>query len=211
MTGFAFNQSQFCAPTVLGMRLGVDMYEIDNDDGFFDFYEIRATVFRETIAEIIAGVKKQEWILVPFNRVKKIWADYARLGFVRDIKGINNIADIVFNTIVKISSNTELCGHDSHIDVDTLEDYGINSSDEWLELIGESEYFDDDNGQLRISDYAVQPLTKLALKLKYETKPETQLFLIDQIFNIVHQRSDIASWFLKNGTNDLLELSELEV
>lgn len=177
---------------------------------YFYFAEER---MREIIEDIQKGVKEQPWTYIPFPRVKRIWGDYARFGFVRDDKGIDKIGDIVYENIAKVYANTVLCGHDTWLP-DMLEDYGLDS-DSWYELMGYSNYFDhkEENGwvQLRISDYAMKALNQCAASLLLDQSSERKLRLVDGIFNIVHRRSDIASWFVKGGSDALMELSEMAV
>jgi hypothetical protein len=58
-----------------------------------------------------------------------------------------------------------------------------------------------------ISDYGLEPLIKLVRQLHATTSPEEKLVLIDQMLNVVHQRSDIANWFVEGGSRALAQLS----
>ena len=81
------------------------------------------------------------------------------------------------------------------------------TKDEYQEL--SMDYIYDENwGQWRISDYAMEPLIKLANELLMEHTAEEQLILIDRVFNVVHPRGDIASLFVKGGSRVLSELAE---
>ncbi len=84
---------------------------------------------------------------------------------------------------------------------DELEEY--NLTEENINY----DYFDDENGMARISDYGLEPLFKLLCKLVEDKTSESKLVTIDRILNVVHQRSDIAGWFIEGGSNSLLELS----
>lgn len=70
-------------------------------------------------------------------------------------------------------------------------------------------YMEDSNNNMGgfITDYALQPLLKLLSELKKQTKPEDILVTIDKILNVVHQRSDVALWFIEGGSNSLNKLS----
>ena len=67
--------------------------------------------------------ERQYWKLIPAGRLKKIWMDTAQMGFVRDVKGLKMIEDIVIENVRKIQSNTVLMGHTTHDPVRMLEDY----------------------------------------------------------------------------------------
>lgn len=70
-------------------------------------------------------------------------------------------------------------------------------------------YTSDKNNKMGgfISDYGLKPLLKLLSELKKQEKPENRLVTIDKILNVVHQRSDIAYWFVEGGSNALSQLS----
>lgn len=71
------------------------------------------------------------------------------------------------------------------------------------------EYYveDPESGQAYISDFALDKLMDLTFKLYREKKPENKVVIIDQILNVVHQRSDIAGWFVQGGSKSLSTLS----
>ena len=70
-------------------------------------------------------------------------------------------------------------------------------------------YQNDPEGKLGgfISDYGLKPLEELLVQLLRATTPEEKLLLIDRMLNVVHQRSDIADWFVEGGSHALGQLS----
>ena len=66
---------------------------------------------------------------------------------------------------------------------------------------------DPKSGQAYISDYALDPLMDLAFKLNKEKNAEKKIVLMDRMLNIIHQRSDIAAWFVQGGRDSLMKLS----
>lgn len=70
-------------------------------------------------------------------------------------------------------------------------------------------YMDDPEGKMGgfISDYGLEPLEKLLVQLLRATNPEEKLLIIDRMLNVVHQRSDIADWFVEGGSHALGQLS----
>lgn len=58
-----------------------------------------------------------------------------------------------------------------------------------------------------ISDYGLEPLLKLLNQLLKTNSAEEKIPIIDRMLNIVHQRSDIASWFVEGGSSALSQLS----
>ena len=154
------------------------------------------------------------WTTLPLTRVKKIWRDYVRAGVVRDERGLNDIADEIVDKIVKIDVMTMLSGH-SHEDPEIiLKDMVLMMEVKWdqkaFDRIYGGEFLNDENGGYRLSDYGLKPLQELAAKILSTMVPEERILLIDQVFNVCHQRSDLASWFVKGGRNALDELSNQE-
>lgn len=149
---------------------------------------------------------KQTWSLVSAKRAKKIWSDYSKLGFVRDEVGINKMADTVLENIHKINVNNILTGH-------SQESPELYAGDILEQKLPEGhfdknfDFFDDENGTPRISDYATEKLNAAAGRL-YEAKtPEQKLQILDHIFNIVHARSDLSSWFIEGGKKSLNDIA----
>lgn len=70
-------------------------------------------------------------------------------------------------------------------------------------------YMNDEAGEKGgfISDYGLQPLMILVSQLRRDVKPEDKLVTIDKMLNVVHQRSDIAKWFVEGGSRALSQLS----
>ena len=58
-----------------------------------------------------------------------------------------------------------------------------------------------------ISDYGLNPLLTLLGKLLRSEVAEESLVIIDKMLNVVHMRSDIASWFVEGGSDALSSLS----
>jgi hypothetical protein len=60
-----------------------------------------------------------------------------------------------------------------------------------------------------MSDYGLEPLLKLLHQLRSEEEktPEERLLIIDQMLNVAHQRSDLASWFVVGGSRALNKLA----
>ena len=70
---------------------------------------------------------------------------------------------------------------------------------------------DPKSGHLYISDYGLPAIMTLGSKLYMENNPEKKVVLIDGILNVVHQRSDMASWFVQGGSAALSDLSGYEI
>jgi hypothetical protein len=164
------------------------------------------TIVREYESNIGNSTYRQQWDLIPAHTLIKTWNDFINLGIVRNEKAVYNIADIVIQNIQKIYVNNILTGHEQY----NPEEYAGSLLDKdypdgYFEKL--EDFFNDDNGSLRISDYAINKLVEKAIELKSTTEPEEKLRIIDSILHIVHQRSDLASWFVAGGSKTLAELS----
>jgi hypothetical protein len=174
-------------------------------------YHLEARV--DTAAEILDEYQehlhevgyRQRWDLIPPERLARVWTDYQRLGWVRDEKGVDQIAGIVIKNINKIEANTILCGHEWMDALEYAQDILQKSlPPNYLELI--EEFFEDEKGAWRISDYALKDLTEAAVALRAAQTAEEKLQLIDLVLNIVHPRSDLSRWFVDGGKRALTQL-----
>ncbi len=162
----------------------------------------------EMLANLVSLYKNGKpcpWRVASAARLKAIWKSAAELGFVRDEKGLDEIADLFVNNIQRIQINNIISGHEAV------------SADEEL-----AEYFDKDEieafvdwaietptGGWRISDYGIEPLMRLAsLLIGEDPDAEEKLQLCDAILNVVHPRSDLASWFVQGGSMTASELAD---
>lgn len=161
------------------------------------FSEMRDEAVMEALHDIKAGVETQPWRLIDPDLAQRIWMNYTEMDFVENTKGLEKIREIAVENIVKLYVNTELCGHTPSLPLDEMEDVGVSR-----EELDETPYFDI-GSSWRISDYAIGPLMNLLFLLMRATTPEDTLYIIDRILSVSHQRSDLASWFIKGGTSSL--------
>lgn len=177
-----------------------------SEEAMYDFFETED----ETIVEQVEAFnrskpgERQPWRVAPLARIKRIWADFARTGFVRDERGLELIEDIFLENIKKVRANTLLAGHSSVNPERYLSDLGYKLKERKKHDYGD--WILDDKGQWRISDYALSDLTNGALELMSAKTPEEKLLKLDFILTVAHQRSDIASWFIEKGYKGLQEI-----
>jgi len=85
--------------------------------------------------------------------------------------------------------------------------------DELYDALVERFYYyyteDSKTGQPYLSDYGLEPLQKLLIKLRNtsEDNINERIMLLDKILNVVHPRSDLASLFVRGGSRALSDLS----
>lgn len=183
----------------------------ESEDFDYDLFEkldeIRSQILSDFLRHKQMGIKSQPWKVVPFARLKKIWEDYIRLGFVRDEKGLDLIEAIIQNNILKLYANTELVGHTSSNPDEYFDEYEYSEEDknDFYDYIDKyTDYGFDDFGGRRLG------LITLLMQLRRATTPEQRLVIIDQILNVTHWTSDLAAWFVEGGSSSLAQLSGSE-
>lgn len=160
---------------------------------------------------------RQEWNVVDFSTLKRQWEEYMKWGKVlpRYEKTIEYIERTFTENILKVTLNTELAGHERTDPKDEWREFfdGMEQGEKERMVAYMDEYFGDwieHNGQWRLSDYGLKPLHKLLVELRKQFDPSKKLPILDKILNVVHQRSDIASWFVEGGSSALSQLSGME-
>lgn len=143
------------------------------------------------------------WTVVPAARLTRIWQQAAKTGFVRDERGLDEIANRFITNIIRVWVNTVIAGHSERQPEDVLADYDMDE-EEMERFI--SWAVDCESGW-RISDYGFPRLHTLAALLMDCEDTEQKLVVIDAILNVTHQRSDLASWFVEGGTRTLNQLA----
>jgi len=175
----------------------------DEDDVVYALLEAQRAVLYEFIKNPRG---KQPWTVIPADRLKKIWKDYATYGIVRDVRGIDEIATHMINNIMRLNANTELAGHSQIDPKEIYDEVGIKYTEKRDEMFGN--YILDENGQWRISDYGLPKLMDLAFKLGNANDSREKLLIIDQMLNVFHQRSNLPAMFVEGGGITLDELYE---
>lgn len=149
----------------------------------------------------------QPWSVVSKAKLFKVWKSFAKFGFVRNEKDLDEIITQIILNAARFTANTLLMGHTERDGIDWL----AEQTDEEYATIeqlfdGFEDYCVDETGQWRISD-RVDKLNELVLKIFDTNTPEERLIATDIVLNFVHQRSDIASLFVEGGKKTLNELS----
>lgn len=159
---------------------------------------------------------RMRWSKLPLERTKKIWRDFARTGVIRDEKGLDDIVHHMVENIALLDATTDLAGHGDVLPDHIIEGMELDpDSPEVSEAMDKLSWFILDapqgtRAQWRISDYATPALRSLAIKALDADTPEEKIVLVDRMFNITHQRSNLANWFIEGGRDALDDLSNGE-
>ena len=184
-------------------------FNAEDAENYMERYD---TALYNILDAFVRGDKRVPWRVIPAARLTKIWGDYGKMGFVRDIKGLNNIKEQMLSNIVKLDVCTALMGHTERrvqdmIDEADFEDR-INLKDKATEERFYWDFFQTKNGLVIVSDYGLPKLQKLYPSINREENSERLLVFIDMALNVVHPRNDLASMFVEGGSRTLTNISE---
>ena len=176
--------------------------EYDKAEKWFEsLNEQYSSILREYYDKNRQPGSMMSWDVIPISRLKKIWLDYAKIGVVRDVNGMQNITDKMLLNLARLNAANDLGGHGT-ISSEDLEDF---SGYEIPDGGNVDFYFDFLNTQYGepISDYGLPKLNDLGYKLSFAKTAEEQLLLVDRMLNVIHQRGDLAALFVEGGTSSL--------
>lgn len=186
------------------------------DDAIEKFYEYVEDQWIILIRNINNGILHEKWNVIPFRKLQKLWNDSVRYGFVRDEKTMNWIKELCLNNIAQLSVNTTMVGHGEFAWQNYILEHGYVFKDKKKkEYDKELNYTEEEFqerayeyiGYNKFSDYALKPLINLAVELIMSNSSEQDLIICDKIFNVIHQRGDIAELFIQGGSESLFKLS----
>lgn len=221
--------------------------ELFHDSVDWDLYDRMDTMRGKILQDYLFNnnedmTKSIIWTVIPFYRLKKVWEDYMKYGYVRNIDALDKIETIMSINTIRLYIFTDARNNSPEEFNDYFNDVGeryltnqeslpnnlinfikknigeylqyLDSDDKKIENISEvlyENFFDyyaiDKNGTLLISDHGLNPLSKLLEKLRNEKTPEKKLVIIDKMLNIIHMRSDLASWYIEGGSHSLSTIS----
>lgn len=178
-----------------------------------DFYEVIREQEYDIIQEFANGNQVMSWSVIPFGRLKKIWQDYSKFGFVRDESGMQKIKEKMLENLARLMAATNFAGHSQNSPADMYNEAINEDADEENQMTNEKlfdderyAYFFDTEYGTAYSDYGIKPLSNLALELINAKSAEEQLVLVDRMLNIVHMRGDLAALFVEGGARALQDL-----
>lgn len=186
------------------------------DSVYYYLAEVQDDLLMETIEEMESNRHnpdyRQSWRLIPANMLVKEWNYNQKTGLTHD-KIIEKIETIIVENYCKLYINTVMSGHS------TIDPYGFcegmlpegyteNDFDRLQEDC--DDFICDDNGAWRLSDYGLTDIENYIVQMLQTNDGGTKLYLIDRILNVVHQRSDLASWFVEGGSKTLSRLFKQE-
>jgi len=194
-----------------------------------DYYEEYDDVYREILQQMVNG----DTTPIVLRKIKPQMYQQALNEFVRygklmryPTKYVEQWKDIVIRNTILLDVITMFYGHTSYFDVDTFNDYVLNTDEtgehvndwteafEYIEKMGYENTLEAfmpkfSNGHDLISDYGLQPLAKIVSQLLETQDPNEILVLINKALDVSHQRSDLSELFIEGGERTLDRISGL--
>ena len=193
-----------------GRDIAISADVIDSDAAYelyVEYFESTKTEMLQEFAGKALGAT-QPWEVVSNKKIQKIWDAFVATGRVDNVTGMQAISAKIVENITRLAVNTELLGHTQIDPKDSFSEIAEPGAD--LEALAEryAEYAVDEKGALRISDYGLGKLWKIAERLvRARGNPELQLKLVDAVLHVIHERSDLPSWFIEGGRASLDDIS----
>ena len=182
------------------------MFLTGTEETLYAYLERKDEEMSKAITNIVRNKPPQPWVPMDMSRLTKIWQDYAKHKIVRDERGLDAILDNFLGKVARLDAYTELAGHTSVSPESIFEENEVPWKPEYDDRIDRE--IKAGTGTWVISDYGLKPLQRLILRAIGESDTEEKLLALDSILNVVHQRSDLASLFVKGGRGALTQLSE---
>lgn len=111
-------------------------FVMENNEADYEYYAAFDRIKEEVVDDFLyknndTMSKEVAWRVVPFARLKKVWEDYMKYGFIRDEKSLDYIERIIIRNVLLIDVFTNFSGH-----VDTRE-YDTYLEEEIREFVKE--------------------------------------------------------------------------
>lgn len=176
----------------------------------FEAFQEQSDECTRTFAEaFLEGQKFVRWKPISANKLKRVWRNFGKLNYIieRDVDLVDQFVHQTKYNIVALHVGNILSGHSQMNPEAMLEDVGLTLSKKNSSRF--YEFLTLEDGSNIISDYGLPYLYPHYQALASKQSPEEQCYTIDKVLNVVHQRGDLALFFVQGGTKTLLEVSEM--
>lgn len=138
----------------------------------------------------------QPWRTVRAADLIRVHREHAAFGFVA--RGLEEIAGAFVENVLALEANTVLAGH-------TEADPAALLADEFpgADFEGIEDWISDGRGGWRISDFGLDALHDLSLRLLCAEDDGETLAILSAMLGVAHQRSDLAANFVEGGSRTL--------
>lgn len=178
-----------------------------NNNAVDEYHELYSSLEYNMIHDMISG-KKQHFNLVRPEELKKIYKEHQEFGMIKNEKLLDSIIQRCIKNTAQLRVNTILYGHENTDPYEIYKDHfedGELSNDEFNDLV--FEYVPSD----KISDYGLKWAEEIILRLMVAKNDNDKIVLLNHLFDIIHQRSDFAEYYVLGGKSALLQISGSEI
>lgn len=171
------------------------------------FVEKKEEILKNFVTNFLSG-KKLPWKKVSANDLIRVWKNFAKNNYQvheRDLNILDKIKHQILHNIVALHVGNELSGHSQINPKESLDMLGYEFDEKQMDKF--IDYLELD-GEWLVSDYGLPYLEKLFGVLYLAKTPEEELYTIDKILNVIHQRNDLSSFFIEGGVKTLMQVSE---
>ncbi|MBC8741701.1 hypothetical protein F6X40_34635 [Paraburkholderia sp. UCT31] len=170
--------------------------------GYEDLHYRFDDMLERLVADFKAG-KALDWPVLRKRQVKSVWASFARDGYVRDERALDNIFASIRDNVVRLQIANIVSGHEVMSPEDLLAEHMLEDEQDrffsWLV---------DYEGGWRISDYGIGPLQD-AVALAFEARtPAARLKYLDRALHVTHMRGDLSKLFIEGGRSIVASLEQ---
>ena len=200
-----------------------EAYENPYDSPLYHAYENiwASEILYEFLDDKRNGIAKKQWNLIPAEQYQNLlnrymqWGDNARIPE----RIVDNWIELICNNLITLEYMTELAGHSSSFPFDDVTDvFGDeveNCKDyydyaQFLEDVGFYDWCQLPDGSDAISDYGIEPISKILNELSPNSTPEDKLIIINRCLDVVHCRGDLASAFIEGGRRTCSAISGIK-
>jgi hypothetical protein len=199
----------------------------ENYNDEYDYYSLYDDKFREILYNMLKKSTKKI-ILDKINPIpyQKALDEFMKFGqFIHyPTKYVYDWKDIIIENTVWLNVLSMFWGHTSYFNIEDFNDtvFGDESTEnyvhDWNQAMKyiENNGYDDvlenilpkfSNGHYLISDYGLEPLQKICMKLLNTNDPNKIIVLINMALDVSHQRSDLSELFIEGGASSLDRIS----
>jgi hypothetical protein len=193
----------------IAMIRSIDKKTPWDDNSLEAFGDLEMEVVIDIMQQFYNKSPHVKFSVVPKQLLFSIWTYFGKNNLIRNTKGLEKIKNRLLKNIVVLHVGNLLSGHSQVCPWEFLSDQGYEEVEEWTDEQKNtfSAFLETENGLDIISDYGLPYLYPLFHKLHHAESPEDILYTCDMILNVVHQRSDMAEFFIEGGSQTLMEIS----
>lgn len=151
------------------------------------------------------------WDPVSVAGAKRIWSQFTRDGYVRNEKGLDRLSSDIVDKIAELHASSMLLSRQRIAyapqrpsTAEYMASLGMEVSQYDPDTEAKLDWFlRDESGNLIVSDTEMDTLADLAMSIMDTTDATEKIVLVDRVFNVAHQRTDLASWIIEGGRKSL--------